>query len=209
MAQHEYKCPHEDREAIQYAILRSKSGSMHILDATEDCFMDDYFERKKKDPNTPQATFTAVSPADESLYAIVYGVLFPQCQAEITDWEAELKKYVNVVHTTVSKEENKEYWSAYADFRLFPEHRVPGYPTIPCALLLNTVFDFDQKQEFDFGYTTFIRYNNLEYLDNVLDRDYLFSLQGVEKSYENLPFSENWTKYINIERIKKAAVQFF
>ena len=79
---------------------------------------------------------------------------------------------------------------------------------IPVALLLDTSMDFSKKKEFGFGHTTFLLYKDMMFLDNVINRDFLFCIGGIEKLAPGID-KENWSSCIKEERLFRIARRLF
>lgn len=103
-------------------------------------------------------------------------------------------------------EDEKIYLSAYQDIALF-ENMKTYEISIPCAMLLNTALDLENKMDYGFGHTMFLKYSNMEIFNNIFNRKFLFCVRDVETAYN--PVQENWKDFINEETLKKVAKELF
>lgn len=196
-------CSNEVREERQYAAFKLKNGEFVIVDAEEVWHIDEFM--KNRTEKTKQPDYPLIEPEDEDVLQLAYGVLIPQYDTETENWSKELDRFKNYAFATL--EDRKVYLSAYSDYKIFPE--MPVYNShIPCALLLSTSLNLGEEKEFGFGYTLFLKYGNMEILDNIFNRDFVFCLGDIEETFQPDDFS-NWTKYINKEKMMNVAKRLF
>ena len=194
-------CNNGIREEIQYAALKIKDDVYVILDAMEIAHIEKVFENF----NGKQPKYPCIEPEENSKPVLAYGVLIPQCDSKETEWKKRVDEYKNFALGTLDDE--KVYVSAYSDYELFTDEVVYNNH-IPCALLLYTTLDLSTECEYGFGHTAFVLYKNMEIIDNILNRKFLFCLGGVEDSFV-IEDTEHWKKYINKENLMSVAKRLF
>lgn len=197
-------CNNSIREERQYGVLPLHNGGNVIIDIEELSHLNEYMESLKGSKKTKSPEYTRVEPKEDNRLVLVYGVLIPQYDTDLDNWEQILSKYKEYAFVTLAEE--KLFLSAYKDFKIFEEKRVYEY-SIPCALLLDTSLDLSKKKEYGFGYTSFLRYKDLDIFTNILNRQFLFCLGEIETSFND--DLENWKKYINKEKLINVAKRLF
>lgn len=196
-------CNNGIREEMQYALLQIAEDQFVILDADEFEILDRFMSAKDKKLAVPE--FEKIEPEEDSELVIAYGVLIPQDGSEDKDWSTELLRYLNYGFGTLESE--KLYVSAYSDFQLYEEDKFYGR-NIPVALLLDTAMDFTVEKDFGFGYSTFLLYEGMNLLDNIINRDFLFCIGGIEKIDEKIT-EDNWKSFIQKENLMNIAKRLF
>lgn len=197
-------CSNNIREERQFGALMVKEGVLKILDAEEIAHFNKYLDERDQG-RKEQPTFVRVEPDDNKLPVLAYGVLIPQYGFDMDSWSKELDKYKNFAFGTL--EEQQILLSAYRDFKLFEDNKI--YVThIPCALLLDTCLDLSVQKEYGFGYTSFLLYKGFEIFDNILNRDFMFCLGGMETKFNTYDL-EHWKDYIDVDEVMNVAKRLF
>lgn len=195
-------CRNNIREEMQYALKQVGKRSI-IMDAAEVFMLNEWLDNRKEDEKQP--AFPHVEPEENQKLVLAYGVLIPQYDSDIENWAEELNRWKEYAFGTL--EDGKLKLSEYREFRLFEDQII--YKThIPCALLMNTSLDLKKEREFGFGYTAFLVFGGWEIFDNILNRDFIFCLGGIEDSFNGEDLS-NWTRYINVEKMMDIAKRLF
>ena len=195
-------CNNEIREERQYAALKVGENFV-ILDAEEVAHLNEFMENRKRKEKQPD--YPKIEPEEEKEPLLAYGVLIPQYDSKIKDWNEELKKYIGYAFGTL--DEKKLYLSSYREFKLFKDDII-YHNHIPCVLLLDTVIDLKTEKDYGFGYSAFLLYSNMEIFDNILNRDFIFCLGGIEESFRSDDI-ENWTQYIDKEKLINISQRLF
>lgn len=195
-------CNNQIREERQYGALEVVSGKFRILDAEEVA----HFRRWNN--TTPYPKYEKIEPDEQDNCILAYGVLIPQY--DCTDEEknkifSNMEKYKNYAFGTLM--DNKVYISAYEDYVLYKD-KIVYAEHVPCALLINSSLDLSKEQEYGFGHTLFLLYKDMEILDVILNRDFLFCLGEIEESY-NPEYAENWKSYIKQDKLMEIANRLF
>lgn len=194
-------CNNEIREELQYGALKIKDDVAVILDAMEMAHINKAYENS----NRKQPEYPRIEPEENSKPMLVYGVLIPQCDSKEKEWVKRVDEHRNYAFGTLDDE--KVYVSAYSDYELFTDEVVYNNH-IPCALLLDTALDLYEEHEYGFGHTALVLYKNMGIIDNILNREFLFCLGGVENSF-SVEDTEHWKKYINKENLMSIAKRLF
>lgn len=194
-------CNNGIREQLQYGAFEVKEGVRIIIDAEEFAHLDNYFRSADK----KQPEYLRVEPEEENKPVLAYGVIIPQYNSGEKNWDEKLGKYKNFALGTL--EDEKVYVSAYGDYELFTDDIV--YNThIPCALLLETTLDLSVEREYGFGYTAFVLYKDMPIFNNILNRDFLLCLGGMEKNFKPEDV-QDWKQYINKDELMNVAKRLF
>ena len=195
-------CNNGIREEQQYAEMQL-GERWFFVDASEAVMLEDFL--RNKDKGAEQPVLSKEEPDETKIPVLAYGVLMPQTESGIKNWTEEVSKWKNYFFGSVEDEKLK--LSCYKDFKLFENHIVYG-KNIPCALLLHTTLDLTKERGYGFGYTAFLIYRNLGILDNIINRDFLFCLSGIEENFdgENL---ENWQQQIDEEKLMEITRRLF
>ena len=85
-------CNNEIREERQYAALKVGENFV-ILDAEEVAHLNEFMENRKRKEKQPD--YPKIEPEEEKEPLLAYGVLIPQYDSKIKDWNEELKKYID------------------------------------------------------------------------------------------------------------------
>ncbi len=194
-------CNNGIREERQYAALKIEEHFI-ILDAEEYQHFDDWMRNKTE--NEKQPAYCVVEPKDENTLQLAYGVLIPAYETEVPDWNKELEKFKGYAFATL--EDEKIYLSEYQDIVLFENMKTYGI-SIPCAMLLNTPLDLENKMDYGFGHTMFLKYGNMEIFNNIFNREFLFCVRDVEAAYDSV--QGDWKDFINEKALKKVAKELF
>lgn len=152
-----------------------------------------------------QPAYLRVEPEEENKPVLAYGVIIPQYASNEKNWDEKLDQYKNFALGTL--EDEKVYVSAYSDYELFTDDIVYN-KHIPCALLLDTTLDLAVEREYGFGYTAFVLYKNIPILNNILNRDFLLCLGGMEKKFK-AEDAQDWKQYINKDELMNVAKRLF
>lgn len=195
-------CQNNIRDERQYAAMKVGERFV-IMEAGEVALIDNFLETRCEGEKQP--VFPCIEPEEGGKPVLAYGVLIPQYDSGEKNWTEELEKYKDYAFGTVIDE--KLYLSAYREFELFEEQVLYG-THIPCALLMDTCIDLTQEREYGFGRTAFLIYQDMGILDNMLNREFLFCIGGIEEVFHGDDLS-NWTKYINTEKLMKTAKRLF
>lgn len=196
-------CNNGIREERQYAALKIEEHFI-IFDAEEYQHFDDWIRNKTENEKQLHPTYCVIEPEDGNKLQLVYGVLIPACETEISDWNKELEKFKGYAFATL--EDEKIYLSAYQDIALFENMKT--YETnIPCAMLLDTALDLEDKKDYGFGHTMFLKYGNMEIFNNIFNRKFLFCVRDVEAAYDSV--QGDWKDFINEEVLKRVAKELF
>lgn len=196
-------CNNGLREERQYGCLKISDDTFILLDAEEFAYLEEREENRKKGNDT---IFQEVEPEDQQEVMLVYGVLIPQAGSTITikEWGDEIMKYKNFAFSTLH--DNKEFLSTFKEIKLF-ENDVVYENQIPCAMLLQTALNLDEKKGYGFGYTMFLKYANLNIFENIFNRPFVFCIRDIEKNYlENM---DNWYECVNFKLLKQTALELF
>ena len=144
-----------------------------------------------------------VDTADDKEPVLAYGILMICNGIEMSVDEAEETLNNRKNYAFACLEEMKECLSSYEDIAVFKED-VVYEDSIPIACLLKTDLDVANGKQYGFGYTMFIRYSDMDILSNIMNRNYLLCLRGVEESFD-INDKDNWKDYINKDRLIKIA----
>lgn len=198
-------CNNGIREEWQYGAFEVKDGIWRIIAAEEWLYFEQYF--RSSDKKIPD--FLKVEPNAMGQPVLAYGVIIPQNDADVENWNKELEKYKNFALGTLHVD--TLYFSAYEEYEIFTENMVYG-THIPCALLLYTSLDLAVERQYGFGHTAFVLYKDMHILDNILNRDFVFCLGGLEPDFKaevQRDFPKVWKEYINKDRMMNIAKRLF
>lgn len=195
-------CNNQIRDERQFAALQASDGGYITLDVEEWVHISDY-QCSDNFPKVPN--YTKIIPDDDVLPVIAYGVIIPQYNTKIKDWKRELFEQRNHAYCTLLN--NQVFVSGYSDFVIFESDKVYN-SHIPIALLYYTSLDLSEKRDYGFGYTSFLRYKDMDILTNIINRQYLFCLGGLESSFNHKDI-ENWKNYINKNDLLTVAERLF
>lgn len=193
-------CSNGIREERQYALLQIEEHSI-LFDAEEYQHFDEWM--RNRGDNKKQPEYYIVEPENDTLQ-LVYGVLIPTPDAEVSDWHKELKKYIDYTFATL--EDKKIYLSAYQDIEIYEDMKIYEM-SIPCVMLLNTVLDLKEKQDYGFGHTMFLKYRDFEIFDNIFNRQFLFCVRDIEETYDGQ--QSNWKEFIDKQKLECVARELF
>lgn len=192
-------CNNDIREEMQYAAL--KLGKDYIIfDVEEYEHFDEWMETRK---DKQQPTYEEIEPENEKLQ-LVYGVIIPAFESNIEVCQEEMEKYKN--YKLVSLKEKKLYISGYEDIKVFEDMKLYGNH-IPCAILLNTSLELEKKRDYGFGYTMFLKFQDFEIFDNILNRQFLFCIRDIEETYASQ--ENDWEKFIDKKKLETVARELF
>lgn len=197
-------CNNGIREEFQYGAMPVADGRFIILDVEELAHIEWYQNSEEYSKRVPPS-YKRFAPEDDANPVLAYGVIISQSDTKITDWNAELQKHKEFGFGTL--QDNQVFVSGYSDFVIYEDEKV--YNThIPCALLLHTSLDLSQEREYGFGYTSFLLFRDMDILSNILNRQYLFCLGGIEQSFDSKDL-DRWKDYINKESLTNVAKRLF
>lgn len=196
-------CNNDIREERQYAALELKDGSYVTLDAQEFVHLDDWMQNRKKGEEHPQ--FEKVEPDEDTPLQLVYGVLMPADTKVKEDYVEKAKEIKN--YALVTLEDEKVYYSGYQDIEVFEGKEIYS-GCIPCAMLLQTSLDLEDKLEYGFGHTMFLKYTDWNIFDNIFNRKFLFCVRDVEPNFKPED-EEHWKDYINVDSMLDTAKELF
>lgn len=197
-------CNNGIREEHQFALMQlGEPGSYAILDIEEAVLIDSFL---RDEPETcEQPVFPYVEAESSKPPVLVYGVLIPQEGWNPDSWTDELNQMKDYSLGTVHC--GQLLLSSFRDFRLYEDRAVYGNH-IPCALLMDTVLDLSTERPYGFGHTAFPLYQGLQILDNILNREYLFCLGGMEENFVADGATE-WMRYIDETKLMQIALRLF
>lgn len=196
-------CNNGIREERQYAALELKDGSYVTLDAQEFAHLDDWMQNTEKDKKQPE--YEKVEPDEGTPLQLVYGVFMRADKKAKEDYVEKVKEFKH--YALISLEDEKIYYSGYKDIEVFEGKDIYS-GCIPCAMLLQTSLDLENKLAYGFGHTMFLKYENLNIFDNIFNREFLFCIRDVEKNF-NPEDEEHWRDYINVDSMLDTAKELF
>ena len=199
----EFICPdetsHEDK--FQYAAVELRENFRCIMDAVEY----GHFERWMNTEEETEPEYEQLEPDQYGTPCIAYGVLIPQYDIEIQDWNKTLDNLEGFTFGTLL--ENNLYLSEYIDYRIREDLKADAR-YIPVALLLKTSLDLSKERSYGFGYTVFPLYKDMGILTNIMNRDFLFCLGGIESDFKITDVLK-WQDKINEETLKTMATRLY
>lgn len=197
-------CNNGIREELQYGAMPVGDGKFVILDAEEIAHINEYQNSEESLKKVPPS-YPRLTPEDDVAPVLAYGVIIPQSDTKTTDWNDELERRKEFGFGTL--QDNRVFVSGYSDFVIYEDDKV--YNThIPCALLLYTSLDLSQERDYGFGYTSFLLFRDMDILSNILNRQYLFCLGGIEPSFDGKNL-DCWKEYINKDNLVNVAKRLF
>ena len=83
----------------QYSIVQLGEDASVLLDKEETAHLEKYQKRFHKTRVEPE--FREVEPKEDNPLQLVYGVLIPQIESKVENWEEEIRTYKEYAHGTM------------------------------------------------------------------------------------------------------------
>lgn len=194
----------QGKEEMQFArwVTKDRNGNdlPILVDCEEISHIYNYLDKEIKieDIKTEEVD-------DNKTPVLAYGILL-SCNDDmgIEQIEDKLIQYKGYGYACL--DDMTEYISSYDDIAVFKDDVV--YGNIPIACLLRTDLDVANGKMYGFGFTNFLRYHNMDILSNIMNRDYLLCIRGVEESYNDSD-RDNWKDHINKSTLMEIAKDIF
>lgn len=202
------------REERQFASMVMGDYRM-TMDAEEIGVIDELIKNAKiecKDSQTKKGSngypFPLIELQDHIKPIIAYGVLLQgkskrNRSVNMDNLVSTAMNHKNYRYITL--ECDQIYESVYEDVMFFPENRILGN-SIPFAMLLYSTLDV-KPAEFRFGHTMTIYYDNLDLIENILNREFLLVVRDREHTFNG--DAEHWKEYINKDVMLENARQIY
>ncbi|WP_242230085.1 hypothetical protein [Bacillus cereus group sp. BfR-BA-01329] len=175
---------------MQYALMPVNEETMVLVDASEYQVLMDYVDNKT------QVKILDLSD-DVTDLKLVYGTLMPQHEQKIEDVIKKAKDSIGYALASIDERTNECTLIELVDFELYEEHK-DRLNYIPFAALIRTDLSIPNLKQR--AITSFLRYGNMDILDNVFNRFGIFSIKDQERRIKEEVTSENWKSFIDLER---------
>lgn len=178
---------------MQYALWQLSDDKRILVDANEMWLMNKYFESDDKvQPDV-------IIPEDDAFSTkVVYGVFMhnPDFEEDVENYLCELKGYGLAAFV-----ENKCTILGLEDIQTY-KNTLNERDIVPFAALITTTLEIPTIKQF--GITAFKRYGNIGSLDNILNREGLFSIKSEERRFlRKKDFQltqDNWKEVVDESR---------
>lgn len=191
---HAENCKYSKEDKILYCLWQINPDDKILISAMEYSVFDIYLERI----NSEKIMIQDVEEIENLPYKIVYGIVMFQDREKMEQVKEMILGTKDYAY--VDLEEDMVNISSYQDI-VFGEEKDFGFGEIPFAALMQTKHEF--PKDMPYSVTMFLRYGDMDILDNLVNRAYLLACRYAE----NIPdlTEENWKEYIDYQRMYEAA----
>jgi hypothetical protein len=191
LSDEECKCPicSSGITERQFAYM-DLEGQMILIDAAELAHLEEYSENKEE--------YLEIEVNDNKELIMVYGAVIPQAKVETNHIIPMIEKYRNFCFACLS--DGKCYISTYEDILMYPEFEDVTYGHIPFVCLLRS--DLPISNDMQFAFSLYLRYKDMNVLDNIFIRDFVIAVKRKEEADINI---DTWKDKVNIDLLLKVS----
>lgn len=189
---HAENCKYSEEDKMLYCLWQITPDERILVSAMEFSLFDIYMEKINAESSAIQET----DEIEKLSYKIVYGIVMFQEGEKVERVKERILDTKNYAY--IDLEENMVNVSSYQDI-VFGE--VNDFNQIPFAALMQTNHEFQKNMPY--SVTMFLRYYDMDVLDNLVNRKYLLACRYAENISDLT--EENWREYIDYQKMYEVA----